>query len=367
MPNQPAIASVSLGRPGIHDLHNKLLQAAKHGFEGIEIFYDDLECLASSLHISILEAAVETRHICDSLQLSVVSLQPLLFYEGLIDRAEHKRQLKERVPLWLIIAQLLQTDLILIPSNFLGPDPVTGNPRTTGDLDVIVQDLRGISDLGLQFHPPIRFAYESIAWANHINKWEACWDIVCQVDRPNFGICLDTFNIAARVFADPASVTGKTVSAESDIHNSIQRLRSTIDPRKIFFVQVVDGERLRSPLIPGHELYVEGQPSRMSWSRSARLFPFEEDRGGYLPIVKIAKALFDTGFEGWVSLELFSRTLANPDPDTPEQHSKRGIRSWKKLVKTLNLATTARAKDKPPNLSTRKPDSRPSHAFSHKL
>lgn len=366
MCNRPAIASMSLGRPQIHCLPSKLFQASKHGFEGVEIFYEDLVCLAECMAISLLEAAVEARRICDSLQLSIVCLQPLLFYEGLVDRAEHKRQLSERVPFWFKIAQLLRTDLIQIPSNFLGPDPVTGAPRTTGDIGLIIEDLREISDLGLQMKPPMRFAYESIAWANHIFTWEACWDVVCRVDRPNFGICLDTFNIAARIYADPASATGRVVNAENNIHESITRLRSIIDPKKIFFVQVVDGERLQSPLTPGHEFYVDGQPSRMSWSRNARLFPFEEDRGGYLPVIEVAKAFFDTGFEGWVSLELFSRTLADPSPDTPEEHSKRGIQSWKKLVKKLNLRTPS-PRVRSLRVSAGEPYSHPSFAISHKI
>jgi 4-hydroxyphenylpyruvate dioxygenase len=75
----------------------------------------------------------------------------------------------------------------------------------------------------------------------------------------------------------------------------------------------------------------------MSWSRNARLFPFEEDRGGYLPVLDVARAFFELRFEGWVSLELFSRTLADPDPDTPEKHAVRGWRAWRRLVEVLKL------------------------------
>ncbi|KAL1963038.1 hypothetical protein VTN77DRAFT_8786 [Rasamsonia byssochlamydoides] len=343
MPLRPAIASMSLGQPGIHDLPGKLRQASRYGFEGIEIFFEDLETFARTSRISILEAARQVRQLCDSLRLDVVCLQPFLFYEGLLDRDEHARQISDRLPLWFKIAQLLGTDLVQVPSNFLPPDPKTGLPRTTGDIDVIVSDLREIADLGLKESPPFRFAYEALAWGNHIDTWEACWDVVCRVDRPNFGICLDTFNIAARVYADPTSPDGKNPNADAELTASIARLHQTVDAKKIFFVQVVDGERLSSPLVEGHEFYVASQPSRMSWSRNARLFPFEEDRGGYLPVDDIARAFFDdVGFrDGWVSLELFSRTLANPDSRTPEEHAKRGIVSWRKLVKTLRLEGVA--------------------------
>ncbi|EEP75431.1 3-dehydroshikimate dehydratase [Uncinocarpus reesii 1704] len=344
MANRPAISSLSLGRAWVHELPVKLEQAANQGFQGIEIFYEDLEYLSRQLpggltRNNLLQGARQVRRICRSLNLKVIALQPFWFYEGLLDRAEHDRLLAEKLTLWFELGRILKTDTILIPSNFLPPDPQTGKPRITGDMDIIVGDLQQIADLGLKQSPPFRFAYESLAWGTYVNTWEKCWDIVCQVDRPNLGICLDTFNIAARVYADPSLPTGKTATADADIKATISRLIRRIDVRKVFFIQIVDGERLSAPLVEGHEWYVQEQPSRMSWSRNARLFAYEQDRGGYLPVVDIAKAIFDMGFEGWASLELFSRTLVDPDPKTPEKHAKRGIESWNKLVRDLQLRT----------------------------
>jgi 4-hydroxyphenylpyruvate dioxygenase len=337
MPNRSAIASLSLGRAWVHDLPGKLHQAAQYGFEGIEMFYEDLEYFGHSRGIGLLDAAIHIRELCNSLNLEIVCLQPFLFYEGLIDRVEHHRLVAEKLPLWFKLAHLLGTDIIQVPSNFLPPDPVTGESRTTGDMDVIISDLREIADLALQQSPRIRLACESLAWGNHINTWEQCWEVITRVDRSNFGACLDTFNIAARVYADPAVASGKTPDANLAIRASITRLMKTVDARKIFFVQIVDGERLSTPLIEGHPFYVKEQPSRMSWSRNARLFAFEESRGGYLPILDIARAFFDTGFEGWVSMELFSRTLADPSPRTPQEHARRGMESYRKLVQKLGL------------------------------
>ncbi|PGG98645.1 hypothetical protein AJ79_08800 [Helicocarpus griseus UAMH5409] len=339
MLNRPAIASMSIGRPGIHSLPEKLRQAANYGFQGIELFYEDLEYLAHTHHDgSIIAAARHTRQICDSLSLEIVNLQPFSFYEGLLDRAEHDRMVTDKLSLWFSLVRILGTDLIQIPSNFLPPDPVSGAPRTTGELDVIVSDLRKVADLGLKQSPPVRFAYESLCWGTHVSTWEECWAIVQLVNRSNFGICLDTFNIAGRIYADPESPTGKTPNAEAALEVSISRLIRTIDPAKVFFVQVVDAERLPIPLVKGHPFYHEQQPARMSWSRNARLFAFEEDRGGYLPIIDVARAFVATGFQGWWSLELFSRTLADPDPRTPQRHAKRGIESYLKLENALQLS-----------------------------
>jgi 4-hydroxyphenylpyruvate dioxygenase len=75
----------------------------------------------------------------------------------------------------------------------------------------------------------------------------------------------------------------------------------------------------------------------MNWSRNARLFPCEEDRGGYLPVLRIAEAFFGIGFTGWVSLELFSRTCADKDPRVPGEHAERGMESWRRVVAALGL------------------------------
>ncbi|KAE8145774.1 xylose isomerase-like protein [Aspergillus avenaceus] len=339
MPNRLGIASMSLGRPGIHDLPSKLHQAALHGYQGIELFFDDLDHLANLLfkgdHIA---AAHHVRQLCDTLHLSIICLQPFFHYEGLLDRTEQQRLLNEKLPKWFELSRILGTDLIQIPSNFLPADS-NGQPRTTGDRATIVSDLQAIADKGLQQTPPIRFVYESLAWANHINKWEDCYEVVERVNRPNFGMCLDTFNIAGCVYADPTHPTGKTPNADADLRNSIAHLRARVDVSKVFYVQIVDGERLTAPLDESHPFHVSGQPARMNWSRNARLFAFEEERGGYLPVLDVAKAFFDIGFEGWVSLELFSRTLADPDPSTPRAHARRGRDSWKKLVAALELKT----------------------------
>lgn len=333
---------MSLGRPWIHDLSSKLHQAAVHGYQGIEIFFDDLDCFAQTRHNgSLIEAAHQTKRLCDNFNLEIICLQPFSLYEGLLDREQHEHLVTTKLPQWFQLARILGTDLIQVPSNFLPPDPQTGAARTTGDKDVIVADLQRIADLGLQHNPPFRYVYESLAWGNHVDTWEACWEIVQRVDRPNFGICLDTFNIAGRIYADPASPTGKTPTADADTQASILRLRNNsnnIDLSKVFYVQLVDGERLNAPLDENHEFYVAGQPPRMNWSRNARLFPFEEDRGGYLPVVDIARAIFnDLGFKGWVSLELFSRSLADPGAGTVRKHARRGRVSWDKLVDVLGL------------------------------
>ena len=333
---RPAISSLSLGRAVAHDLPSKLLQAEIHGIEGIEIFQEDLEYLAKSAPGGLIpeneiEAAHAVRQLCDERSISIVCLQPLWYDEGILDPTAHLcrlSQLKHRIRL----AKILDSDLILIPSTFLSADLLSP------DFDAIVADLQEAADLGAQHNPPIRFAYEGLCWGTHVNKWETCWDIVRRVDRSNFGICLDTFNIAGRVYADPAEPSGRTPNAAEDLSASLERLVCTVDVEKIFLVQVADGERLSSALVEGHEYYSDEQASRMSWSRNCRLFYGEVDRNAYLPIKDVAEAIFQgLGYRGWVVNEVFNRSLWNPDPATPAKHAKRSIQSFRRLAKDCNL------------------------------
>ena len=105
-----------------------------------------------------------------------------------------------------------------------------------------------------------------------------------------------------------------------------------MDVSKIFYVQLSDAERLESPLIEGHEFHHEDQPARMSWSRNARLFPGEEDLGGYMPIAGIAMAIVnELGYRGWISMEIFSRHLLGSEPGIPMEYAKRAMRSYEKI------------------------------------
>lgn len=341
----PALTTVSLGQSSRYSIQEKLYAAAKHDIHGVELFYDDLETFAraransSPSREELLSAARKIRSLCDSLRIRILNLQPLRFYEGLVDRRERDRILCEEIPTWIDIVTILGADTILVASNFLSPDPYTGKARTVGNLDTIVDDLRMLALLGEIHSPPVKFAYEAIAWGTHIDTWEKSWDVVQRVNWPNFGIAIDTFNIAARVFADPTAIDGRYngSQADTDLHQSLYRLENTLDVSKLFVVQIADGERLMEPLHVGHPFYVEGQPTRMSWSRNARLFLCEDDRGGYLPVLEVLRTILRMGWSGWMAYEIFSRTLAGPGPDTPALHAARASKSWTKVVAALGL------------------------------
>lgn len=341
------ITSMSLGRCYAgHSFVTKLDAAQKYGYQGIELFHEDLADVAKGgdetmspsgayqrvpSHKAQLAAAREIRRLCKDRGLEIICLQPFSHYDGLVNREEHNDRL-EQLKFWFNLARQLETDIIQIPASFLPDDKVTK------DLDLIVSDLRKVADMGLAMNPPIRFAYESLCWSTRIDTWELCWEVVQLVDRPNFGMCLDTFNIAGRIYADPLNYGGKAENAEEAVRESIAAMVREVDVSKVFYVQVVDAERLDEPLLPGHPFYNADQPARMTWSRNCRLFYGEQDRGAYLPVTEIAQAFFHgLGFEGWVSLELFNRRMADSGADVPDELARRGAISWAKLQNDMKL------------------------------
>lgn len=333
----PATATVSLGAPGVHGIIPSLEAASDAGIRGIEIFYNHLAhhaAAASNTSVddvsgdALLCAAQEIRQECDKLDLTVIALQPFSQYDGLVDQEQHRRMVR-KFELWVGLAHTLGCSIVQIPTNMV-------KSGTTGDMDKIVADILELAEIGAKAEPAINLAYESMSWGAHHDLWEQSWEVVKRVNRFNVGLCLDTYHIAGRVWADPCSTTGKAENGDAELAASLERMVREVDVKKIFYLQLSDAERLSSPLVEGHEFYNEDQPPRMSWSRNARLFPCEEDRGGHLPVLDITRAIVnELGYRGWISMEIFSRYLSMPEANKPKEYAERAIVSYKKVREKL--------------------------------
>ncbi|KAM0756155.1 sugar phosphate isomerase [Meredithblackwellia eburnea MCA 4105] len=339
----PAIPTMSLGHGAAgHSMKTKLEAAAKAGFKGIEIFYACLDSFSLTVEGAtprdkLREAARQTRKMCDDLGLTVLVLQPLINYDGIVDPKEHSERVEDTV-FRFELCKILGTDMIQIPSNFRLDDGVTG------DVNKIVADIQEIADLGLKESPPIRFVYEAMCWSTFNYTWQQGWDIVQKVDRPNVGAVLDAFHIGGWEFADPTVEGGERPDGATRVKKSLEELVKTVPGDRVFYIQLVDAERLDIPLAPlgskegsKSPYYLEGQQPRMSWSRNCRLFPYETERGAYMPIEEIFLAFKEIGFKGWVSFELFNRYINDSDPKIPQDHAERGWKSWETLKKNCKL------------------------------
>lgn len=326
--NLLAIASVSLGQHPSHTLPDKITAAAANGFSAVEIVYADLIAYAASQSPSLTleDAARRIAELCATKNVAILSLNPFKNFEG------HHSPLEDRLKTarhWIEIANLLKANYVQVPSQF-------DRDNSHGNEHVMVSELQKLADVAAEFTPQVGIAYEAVAWGCYVDTWQDSLRIVQRVDRPNFGLCLDSFHIAARLWGDITAESGKK---EGDVQRildtSLTEFVNDCPMDRIFYMQLSDGERYAHPLNPEHRFYDSTFPPALTWSRHTRPFPLEAEMGGYMPVLDIAKAwLVDKKWKGYVSFEVFDWRMRDEE-NGPLLNAQRGRRSWEKLVAAL--------------------------------
>lgn len=230
-------------------LLDKLEAAASAGFDGVEIFENDL--------LTFDGTPAEVRQQCEELGLAITLFQPFRDFEAMPD-PQRKRNL-DRAERKFDTMAALGTDLLLVCSNVQAA-AINDPARASADLHEMAERA---AQRGL------RLCYEALAWGQHVNRWHQAWDIVRQADHPALGLCLDSFHTLA-LGDDLASLAGQ------------------VPPEKIFFLQLADAPKLSM--------------DALSWSRHHRLFPGQ----GELPVARFLQDLLATGWSGTLSLEVFN-------------------------------------------------------------
>lgn len=179
----------------------------------------------------------------------------------------------------------------------------TDSPLEKLDKNKIVSDLQDLCDM-LKEHG-FRLAYENWCWSTHAPNWKDVWAIVKHVDRPNIGLCLDTFQTAGGEWTDPRTHSGllehiSRHELEEQFKRSLEDLSHMVPKDKIYLLQISDGYRVPQPF--GIERDDAGLLPRGRWSHSFRPLPYN---GGYLPVVDVVAAVLKTGFRNWFSYEVF--------------------------------------------------------------
>ncbi len=236
-----SIATVSLSGT----LPEKLEAAAAIGFDGVEIFENDLLTFEGSPE--------DIKGLANSLGLTITCFQPFRDFEAMpeprrtrnLDRAERKFD----------VMQALGTNLLLVCSN-VHAAAIDDDERAAADFFALAEraQRRGL-----------RIGYEALAWGRHVNRWRHAWKIVQTANHPALGLIVDSFHTLA-VNDDP---TGFPTD-------------------KIFFVQLADASRLSMDVL--------------SWSRHFRNFPGQ----GQLPVAAFLKEVLKAGYNGPISLEIFN-------------------------------------------------------------
>lgn len=177
-----------------------------------------------------------------------------------------------------------------------------------------------------------RIAYENWCWATRAPDWKDVWRIVEKANKPNLGLCLDTFQSAGGEWADPTTKSGlredkSRESVEADWKASCEELSRTIPPEKIFLLQVSDAYKMDPPLENKNDK--DGLRPRGQWSHDYRPLPYD---GGYLPVVDFAEAVLKTGFRGWFSIEVFDGQGPKKYPDDMNPFAQQAMDSVNKML-----------------------------------
>ncbi len=280
-----SIATVSISG----ELPEKLAAIAAAGFDGVEIFENDFLAFDGS-------PADVGRMVRDH-GLEITLFQPFRDFEGMpeplrsraFDRAERKFD----------VMQQLGTDLVLVCSNV--------SPASLGGIDRAAADFHELGERAGR--RGLRVGYEALAWGRHINDHRDAWEIVRRADHPNIGLILDSFH---------------TLSRKIDI-NSIR----TIPKEKIFIVQMAD-----APLIDMDLLY---------WSRHFRNMPGEGD----LPVTDFTAAVAATGYDGYLSLEIFNDQFRGGSAKIIAADGRRSLIYLADQIRRSPEATTLTVADMP--------------------
>jgi len=267
-----SIATVSINGT----LKEKIHAIAKAGFDGVEIFENDF--LTNNL------SPKEVKKLVKDHGLEITLFQPFRDFEGMPD--QHRKRAFDRAKKKFEIMEELDTNLILICSN-------TSN-ISLGGIDRAANDFYELGEIAKE--RSIKVGYEALAWGKYINDHRDAWEIVRRANHENVGIILDSFH---------------TLSKKIDL-NSI----SSIPAEKIFIVQLADA--------PSHNMDL------LYWSRHFRNMPGQGD----LPISDFMNALDRTGYDGYLSLEIFNDSYRS---GPREQIAKDGKKSLVSLTTKNNL------------------------------
>lgn len=342
--NEFSIATLSLGNWRHHSLPTRLEEASKAGFKVIDLFD---ECWAEYLQsrgqdpeslweptAANLQIAHELGKLVKSLGMTIACTQPLRKIEGIKDPAK-RRQSLDLVAKRFPFMRAFDTDLVFMCSS------IEKEPTATLDYKTVARDLAELGQMAESFSRRdggrmLKNGYEGLSWAQR-NTWASSWEVVRAANRHNVGLIIDSFNLLAVEFADPYNPEGhgriySTLRESLDVLKmSLASLVATVPGDQIFFVQLGDAELVEPNFLkPKPE-----DPPLLPWSRSHRLYPMEANRGGYMPVELVAAAVLATGYQGPLSLEVFTHTLNQPDLSVPSSHANRGYTGLQRLVEAV--------------------------------
>ena len=239
-----SIATVSISGT----LKAKLEAIAAAGFDGIEVFENDL--------IYFNGPPSDVRSMAADLGLSIDLYQPFRDFEGVPD-AMFRRNL-DRAERKFDVMQALGAPMMLACSN-VSPSALADDERTAAQFHELAERAAERN---------LMVGYEALAWGRQVRHYAHAWEIVRRANHPHLGLIVDSFHILS-LGDDPAGI-------------------ADIPGEKIFFVQLADAPRLVMDVL--------------QWSRHYRCFPGQ----GQLDVANFLEQVLVAGYTGPISLEVFN-------------------------------------------------------------
>ncbi|KAH7112299.1 xylose isomerase-like protein [Dactylonectria estremocensis] len=307
-----AISSNAMGKSRAgHGIGVKLEAAKRHGFDGIELVMECLESHSESEKFAtynscadrLRAAALDIRKSASALSLEIVTLNPFGAFDGLAKEEDVEARLQE-AELWLQICQILQAPILQLAACIY---PL--QKTLTADTLKIAANLKRLGLLAQKYNTIV--AYEGVAWGIDVNTWQQVRDILGHVDLPNVRHCIDTFHIAAKEAGDPFNVLSPVkADGVGRLRNSMSEFSRTVKVSDIGYFQLSDAT-VADKEQTGYPMRDLKQPPFMTQSRNCRIFPCEH---GVLPVLEVAKTVFEMGYRSWVSMEVFHPDMWTGDP-----------------------------------------------------
>ena len=272
-----SIATVSLSGA----LPDKLTAVAAAGFDGVEIFDNDL--------IACRLTPEQVRERAEDLGVGIDLFQPMRDIEGApperfadnIRRAEHKFRIMRR----------LGANLLLACSSVA--------PDTIDDDELAASQLRTLAEHAAEHG--IRIAYEALAWGRHVHDYLHAWRVVRMADHPNLGTGLDSFHILSRG-TDPVGI-------------------EAIPGDRIFYLQLADAPRLAMDVL--------------QWSRHYRCFPGQGD----FDVAGLTAHALRAGYTGPLSLEVFNDEFRQGPVELTAIDAMRSLLALEEQVRGISPST----------------------------
>ncbi|KAH6953876.1 xylose isomerase-like protein [Ilyonectria sp. MPI-CAGE-AT-0026] len=296
-PHNSAVIPISFATCSIRSesgaaLPEKLKAIHSAGFDAVELTMPDILAYGKVLngeepdashYDAIVEVAKAVNSLAQAVNVGILMLKPFVNSDGWKSGHHYseRKDMFEKVRGWLRVMEALGTDMLQI-----GPSDSEEDSNPVNDL---ATDLAKLADMY----------------------------------RHNLGLCLNTFQIAGGEFGDPTTKTGlieniSRAELETCWRASLRELARTVYAEKIFLLQISDAYKMDPPMEESKD--GQGQGPRSKWSNDYRPLPFD---GGYLPVHDVLRAVLNTRFRGWLSIEVYdSKMLKDTDMEAFTKSAK---------------------------------------------